>query len=535
MEQSKKGNRAGWPTIVAVGLVVFAFMALSLAITATGTARFAVAMGYSRNVGCVVGAIFDIAKDVLLVAVLALSTRRALVISAIIRLAWIGLVTYSVLATHATISTAISAIGQSGAWKMEGRANVQAELKSVEQQLDSLSHLRPPRPVKTVRTALGAARVPPGIWRDSRECAAIQESAHFAKECAQVVQLRIELTTAEDYDRLSARANELRKSLAKTPIIATSDALPAAFTATLGRLLPVDGTEGVALLLTMVVEIMSCFGLAARALYNSDDETTVAGRGSKCSLAVVRHVPAVTWRDLPALKNLLPEQSETVLPASSPMSAVSHSKARSGTREERAGSSSNVVQMRQAPSSPQPSDAAPQRVEGGSAGREDVCSPSVVRDGSGRGQRGIKKILPESAKSVLPISSLMPDAAGHSKPRSRTREESAGSSSNVVQMKPAPSSLQRGNAAPQRVEGGSAASPCTEGSHVPAFLQARLRNPPRPSIGATDLRDAYISWCTEHGYTPLSAQKLSAELMALGFTKWKSCGRIRYRDLQIVA
>ena len=66
MEQSKKGNRAGWPTIVAVGLVVFAFMALSLAITATGTARFAAAIGYSPIVGYVVGAIVDIAKDVLL-------------------------------------------------------------------------------------------------------------------------------------------------------------------------------------------------------------------------------------------------------------------------------------------------------------------------------------------------------------------------------------------------------------------------------------------------------------------------------------
>ena len=85
-------------------------MGLSLVITATGTARFAAAMGYSRTVGYVVGAIFDIAKDVLLVAVLALRTRRALGISIILCLAWIGLVTYNVLATRATITTAISAI-----------------------------------------------------------------------------------------------------------------------------------------------------------------------------------------------------------------------------------------------------------------------------------------------------------------------------------------------------------------------------------------------------------------------------------------
>ena len=39
-------------------------MALSLCVTATGTARFA-SMGYDANVGYAVGAIFDIAKGVL--------------------------------------------------------------------------------------------------------------------------------------------------------------------------------------------------------------------------------------------------------------------------------------------------------------------------------------------------------------------------------------------------------------------------------------------------------------------------------------
>jgi hypothetical protein len=49
----------------------------------------------------------------------------------------------------------------------------------------------------------------------------------------------------------------------KAPIIATSDPLPAAFNATLGRVLPIGGTDGVALLLTVVVELISGFGLAA--------------------------------------------------------------------------------------------------------------------------------------------------------------------------------------------------------------------------------------------------------------------------------
>ena len=59
------------------GAIVLAFMVLSLAITATGAARFAMAMGYPAEVEYAVGAIFDIAKDVLPVALLVVLKRRA--------------------------------------------------------------------------------------------------------------------------------------------------------------------------------------------------------------------------------------------------------------------------------------------------------------------------------------------------------------------------------------------------------------------------------------------------------------------------
>jgi hypothetical protein len=133
-----------------------------------------------------------------------------------------------------------------------------------------------------VREALAGERVPSGVWKDSQECAAIQESVHFAKACAQVVQLRRELAAAEDYERLSARAGELRLGLAAAPIVATSDPLPAAFSATVGRVLPIEGTEGVALLLTAVVEIMSCFGLAGlRALTSPGKLRLPRGRSAE--------------------------------------------------------------------------------------------------------------------------------------------------------------------------------------------------------------------------------------------------------------
>jgi hypothetical protein len=189
----------------------------------------------------------------------------------------------------------VGAIERSGTWKMEVRGNTKTELASLEQQLAALSRPAPPRPAKTVREALAAERVPAGVWQDSQECKAIQESAHFAKACAQVVQLRRELAAAQDYERLSQRAIELRRGLAEAPIVATSDPLPAAFSATLGRVLPLGGAEGVALLITMVVELMSCCGLAGlSALCKGRDQ---AGRGTRASISLSAVVPASPGRE----------------------------------------------------------------------------------------------------------------------------------------------------------------------------------------------------------------------------------------------
>src|SRR5262245_47760483 len=72
-------------------------------------------------------------------------------------------------------------------------------------------------------------------------------------------------------------------------------------------------------------------------------------------------------------------------------------------------------------------------------------------------------------------------------------------------------------------------------SHVPAFAQQRLHSAKGTSVAAKDLRAAYEAWCGTHGYEPLSLQRFAAELKTLGYAKWKSCGLMRYRDLQLVA
>ena len=92
--------QAGWPTLVGLGVVVIAFAALSLLVTAIGTKRFAVAMGHSSTIGYATGAIFDIAKGMLPLVLPILLCCRAFGTSAVLCIAWICLVAFSCLATH---------------------------------------------------------------------------------------------------------------------------------------------------------------------------------------------------------------------------------------------------------------------------------------------------------------------------------------------------------------------------------------------------------------------------------------------------
>src|SRR5215471_19700668 len=107
---SKHRERIGWPSFLGLAGVVCLMMVLAACMTATGTARFMAPMGYDIKVGYGVGIMLELAKDVLPVAVLALWTRhvrgRALAFGA----AWLFGVIFSCLATHATVTTAVSSI-----------------------------------------------------------------------------------------------------------------------------------------------------------------------------------------------------------------------------------------------------------------------------------------------------------------------------------------------------------------------------------------------------------------------------------------
>jgi hypothetical protein len=138
-----------------------------------------------------------------------------------------------------------------------------------------------------------------------------------------------------------------------------------------------------------------------------------------------------------------------------------------------------------------------------------------------------------AAKPSLPKPSLDAVPAGRSAAGRSRSGEASNPPSNVVPMRPLASTpiLPKGGLAVHRGE--PSANLAAVGSHVTKFIVERLQNARGASIAAKELRFTYASWCAAQGHTPLSQPKFAAELRALGYDKWKSCGLIRYRDLQV--
>src|SRR6476659_3963856 len=122
-------------------------------------------MGFGPEVDWVAGAAFEFGKEVLLLAPLKLSSRRSWLLFAVLSVAWLGLATYSWLATEATVRAAIAEVERTATRDIENRSGIQAQLASIQQQIARLAQPTIPRPSKTVREALAAEKVPAGIWR----------------------------------------------------------------------------------------------------------------------------------------------------------------------------------------------------------------------------------------------------------------------------------------------------------------------------------------------------------------------------------
>ena len=271
----------------------------------------------------------------------------------------------------------------------------------------------------------------------ARSALRIRDDRYFQKACAKVLELRRELAASEDYEQLENRARRLRQDLAAAPIVATSDPLPEAFDATIGRVVPLDGRAGVALLLTFVTEIMSCFGLAGLRVVR-----TGKGRGDR-------------------------REATVALPQA-------------------------------------------------------LASDATETGGTARWRR--ENLSLSSPQRWLPDSSLKPVSHRLATAWARSGNLKKSASSNVLPLPMRARSKRGEGASLNHAVASGAVLPFVAGPHVSAFVADCLQQATGGSLAASDLRLAYEAWCEANNYAPLSQQKLSAELLRLGYSKWKSCG-----------
>ena len=146
------------------------------------------------------------------------------------------------------------------------------------------------------------------------------------------------------------------------------------------------------------------------------------------------------------------------------------------------------------------------------------------------------EMLPQGPSRIIPGSSLTAANVGISSEGVAAQRNHAERPSNVVPIHGAkqhrdPLAGDHGRTRPFSIR----RDPSNIGNHIPAFVRQCLRSALGSSLGASELRGSYETWCAVRKYEPVTQQKLGAELKGLGFAKWKSCGLIRYRDLQLIA
>ena len=151
------------------------------------------------------------------------------------------------------------------------------------------------------------------------------------------------------------------------------------------------------------------------------------------------------------------------------------------------------------------------------------------------GSLATNKLVPEGAENVPSNSSLMP---ANLNSLTKCREERNSTGKATLECVHAAREDDEGNGGQGRVfEAGSSFETIVPFvvSHVASFAAERLVPVAGASLATADIRSAYEAWCAANGHHPISRQKLSTELLRLGCCKWKSCGLIRYRDLQLRA
>jgi hypothetical protein len=242
-------------------LTVASIVLLALIVDISGFLRFAPAVGLPRwaAIACMIP-IKGIEWTFLILAHrLWVTSWLGKLLSPIPVVLWFAAFALSSVAVHSVIYSMLASADHSAAQKSETRANLKVTLAGVDAQIASLSKPAVPRPLKTVQEELGWFALPLSLRRATDHCRRIVLDEH-RKACKEMLSLRKELATSGDYEHLRRSAEVLRTQLAALPIEAAQDQMPRSFELIYGGVAKIDGKEGIALTVMLLLTLVPALG-----------------------------------------------------------------------------------------------------------------------------------------------------------------------------------------------------------------------------------------------------------------------------------
>ena len=242
-----------------VGIMVAATL-LTLA-TMAANVRFGMSFGttpFDKGIYCVASLSLDVLKVCLPIAIVRLWGRCRYMCACLVGLLATGCLAWSMLCAVGFALSTRTEVVAGRAVEANTRHGWEAKVARTEAQLAGLDRHRP---VALIQAELNAPTVPTVIWRRTMRCTDMTRPESLAA-CSNVTGLRRELVAAEEAERLESALSQARKELATLAVVG-SDADPQA--GALARLLGVTeltARDGVALILSLLLELGSALGFA---------------------------------------------------------------------------------------------------------------------------------------------------------------------------------------------------------------------------------------------------------------------------------
>ena len=249
-----------WTANWLIRLVVFAIALVSGATDASAYMRFVPNLGVPpwTAIPCVIAVKFVEWTFLIFAFRLWAKGRWGKCVCLVTVFPWCIAVALSTLAAFSSLYGALDSGERSGAKNAETRADLTARIDDITSRIDALSKPAIPRPVETLQALLWIG-LPGTVRHATRDCTRFRDDSQ-REACRVTIDLRGELARRLERDRLTHDADVLRDRREALGIQPAQDPMQHAFEATIGKVTRINGKDGIAFMVALLLDLVSALG-----------------------------------------------------------------------------------------------------------------------------------------------------------------------------------------------------------------------------------------------------------------------------------